>query len=193
MNEDIALSRLLDSFLFKHPEPTGADWTALLKAHPEFRADIADFASIFSSLRHVDEDDVRSNFGVVEEGSSLFSATRSPGKRAGEGPLELFSTPEGREEVSREFGLQDHEELALGLFIAQVQAPASIVAFLARKASQTRDTVVNALAQMHDQLAVSMSSRSKPESMKLLTWEEEVIRLVKDPRERQRLLSLNRE
>ena len=193
MNEDIALSRLFDSFLFEHPQPTSADWKDLMKAHPEFREDIAGFASTFASLRHVDEDDVRSNFAFSDSSSTLLVSAKSHGRSPAAGPLELLGTHEGREELSREFGLLEHEELALGIFIAQVQAPVRMVAYLAQKARQTRDAVRAAFAQMHDELAVSMSSKDKPENMKLLTWEEEVNRLVKDPREKLRLLALNKE
>jgi hypothetical protein len=193
MTQDIALSRLLDGFLFEHPEPTSADWRTLLKAHPEFREDIAEFASTFSSLHHVDEDDVRSNFGFATEGERLLAAIHERGSQEGADPLELLGTHEGREEVTTAFGLQDYLELALGIFIGQVQVPAKVVSYLSKRAQCAPQAIRDRFAALHGELAVSMSSREKPESMKLLTWEEEVNRLVKDTGERQRLLSLDQE
>lgn len=193
MTQDIALSRLLDGFLFEHPEPTSADWRALLKAHPEFCEDIAEFASTFSSLHHVDEDDVRSNFGFTTEGESLLAVVHERKSQEGVDPLELLGTHEGREELTAAFGFQEHLELALGIFIGQVQVPAKVVTYLAKRTQRAPQVIRDRFAALHGELAVSMSSREKPESMKLLTWEEEVNRLVKDKRERQRLLSLDQE
>jgi hypothetical protein len=185
MLENKALSRLLDEFLFEHPEPTAADWRAVLVGHPEFRTDIADFAATYSNVRLVTEDDVRSNFFMTEDSEAAAQAAVRPD------PLQFLDTAEGRDELVREFRLQKHQELVLGLLIGQVMAPRSILQYWASKASRTVEEIMEAFDFRREEFSVSMSSSVKPELMPVSPWADEVERLVEDGKERARLLALD--
>lgn len=190
MKDDIALSRVLDQFLFEHPEPTSADWRALVLAQPQFREEIADFAVTYQSVQGVSEEDVHSNFFVDEQSSkSLAFALKLA--NLSDDPLEVISSPEAQEELMHEFRLAEHEELVLGVLIGQVRAAKKIVQYIAAKAQSTVELVWEAFDLRHRELEVSMSSREKPEAMPLLSWAEEVERLVEDPAEKKRLLALD--
>lgn len=190
MKDDIALSRLLDQFLFEHPEPTSADWRALVLAHPQFREDIADFAATHQSIQGVREDDVHSNF-FVEEGASKSLEFALSFTKNNADPLEVIESPEGQDELIREFQLAEHEELVLGVLIGQVRAAKKMVDYIAAKARSTAELVWQAFELRHKELEVSMSSKDKPETMPLLSWQEEVERLVDDSAEKKRLLALD--
>jgi hypothetical protein len=188
MNDEIALSRLLDQFLFEHPEPTSADWRAVLKAHPEFRKDIADFAATFASLRHVTEDDVRSNFFTMNERSDVTDVGTTTSD-----PLAFLDNPEGQDELIHEFRLERYQELVLGVLIGQVKAAAKILEYIATKAAVSLDDVNRSFNDRREELAVSMSSREKPQAFPFLSWKDEVERLVADAQERKRLIALDEE
>lgn len=185
MYENKALSRLLDEFLFEHPEPTAADWRALLLAQPEFRTDIADFAATYSNVCLVTEDDVRSNFFESSESETAQQdAARTDS-------LQFLDTGEGRDELVQEFQLHKHQELVLGLLIGQVTPAKRILSYLARKSAQSVDAVLQALEFRRQDFSVSMSSSVKPELMPVAGWAQEVQRLVDEQKERQRLLQLD--
>lgn len=190
MKDDIALSRLLDQFLAEHPEPTSADWRALVLANPQFREDIADFTATYQSIQRVHEDDVQSNFFVKEEGSNSLEFALKFDEQS-RNPLAVIESPEGQDEMVREFRLGNYEELVLGVLIGQVKAAKRIIDYIAAKARSTVEEVQHAFELRHRELEVSMSSQDKPEAMPLLSWQEEVERLVDDPDERQRLLALD--
>lgn len=185
MVENKALSRLLDEFLFEHPEPIAADWRALLVAQPEFRTDIADFAATYSNVCLVSEDDVRSNFFASSESETAQQAA------ARTDSLQFLDTGEGRDELVQEFQLQKHQELVLGLLIGQVMPAKRILCYLASKSSQSVEAVMEALEFRRQEFSVSMSSSVKPELVPVAGWSQEVLRLVDDQKERQRLLQLD--
>ncbi|MBS0437104.1 MAG: hypothetical protein JSR75_19835 [Proteobacteria bacterium] len=190
MKDDIALSRVLDQFLFEHPEPTSADWRALVLAQPQFREDIADFAATYQSGQGVSEEEVHSNF-IVDEQSSKSLTFALKLANLNDDPLEVIASPDAQEELMHEFQLAEHEELVLGVLIGQVRAAKKIVEYIAAKAQSTVELVWESFDLRHRELEVSMSSRERPEAMPLLSWADEVERLVEDPAERKRLLALD--
>lgn len=191
MKNNLSLKRLLDQFLLEHRDPTNADWRALVLACPQFREDIADFAATYQTVQSVREDDVHSNFYVQEEASKSLEFALNF-KKNDVDPLAAIESPEGQDELIREFQLAEHEELVLGILIGQVRAAKKIVDYIAEKARSTAELVWQALELRHRELEVSMSSKDKPEVMPLLSWQEEVERLVDDPAEKKRLLALDR-
>lgn len=190
MKNDFSLNRLLDQFLLEHRDPTNADWRTLVLAYPQFREDIANFAATYQTVQHVRVDDVRSNFFVQEEASKSLEFALDFTKNIA-GPLVVIESLEDQDELIREFQLAEHGELMLGILIGQVRAARKIVDYIAAKASSTAELVWQALELRHRELEVSMSSKEKPEAMPLLSWQEEVERLVDNPAEKKRLLALD--
>ena len=106
-------------------------------------------------------------------------------------PLAMLSVHEGRDELVHVFGLQHYEDLFLGCVTGRVRMARRIVQYIAAERSQTIEKVNEALDRRRRTPVADIGAEGTPQALTALPWQEAVLRLVVDSKERERLLSLD--
>jgi len=194
-NEEV--NRIVLAFLVQNPRPTVSDWKALIDAHRDFAADIAEISldhGGFGAAGDHGEPDVKIDEDRFNKSVSWvlnqLHGRRSAVLDKAEEKISLVKGASVRN-LAKDIGIGDYPSLLNEVLTGETIAPVRILFALERSLGIARSTMVEVFQRSFFALEVSAFKASgvKPEvRAQPRSWAESVGELSLPPEERARLL-----
>jgi hypothetical protein len=193
---ELGAARIIDEFRATTPAPDPDDWNALIVAHPEFAAEIADAAFLAQASEALEESDVEApldhevfDSGVSQAINLLYELPSAALSQTQEKIARAKGT--AVRTLAREMGLGSAAALLSGVLVGSIEAPAKLLRLLAGKWSSTELVLAECFRRSSSGAAVPAykAEKGKPGlAMQPTPWAEAVRSLNLSEHETQRLL-----